>query len=483
MRQFDLFPDPEPQVAQPPAPQKAPRGGKKKARTKLPGTGAPPRAASPAKRLQPAVAGGQSSTHVSPTPPAEPKAPTEPVVLSVSQLTDVVKELLEGAFPAVDVTGEITNFSRAHSGHCYFTLKDDNAQVRAVMWRSAAARLRFDLHDGLEVVCHGGLEVYAARGTYQLVVDRIVPRGMGALELALRQLHTKLAAEGLFAPERKRPLPRFPRRIAVVTSPTGAAIKDFLEVLRRRWRGTDVWIIPARVQGERAGAEIAAGIALANRVEAEIDTLVVCRGGGSAEDLWAFNEERVVRGIAASHIPVVSAVGHEIDVTLSDLAADMRALTPSEAAELVVPSAEEMRGLLGQFGGRLRAGLSRRAALARTRLTALAASRVLRRPMERVHDLARRLDELEARATKAQHRWLDQAKHRVEKLRGKLDSLSPLQVLARGYSLTERAEDGHLVRDARTLKMGDRLRTRVARGSVLSSVEQVDDAASPGETG
>ncbi|MGD9647003.1 MAG: exodeoxyribonuclease VII large subunit [Pirellulales bacterium] len=405
------------------------------------------------------------------------------MILSVSQLTDVVKELLEGAFPAVDVTGEITNLSRAHSGHCYFTLKDDRAQVRAVMWRSAAARLRFDLQDGLEVVCHGSLEVYAARGTYQLVVDRVVPRGMGALELALRQLHAKLAAEGLFAPERKRPLPKLPRRIAVVTSPTGAAIKDFLEVLRRRWRGTDVWIIPARVQGERAGEEIAAGIALANRLAGAIDILVVCRGGGSAEDLWAFNEERVVRAIAASQIPVVSAVGHEIDVTLADLAADVRALTPSEAAELVVPSAEEMRGALVQFAQRLRSGLARRAAVARGRLTALATSRVLRRPLERIHDLARRLDELDARARKAQNRRLDQARHRVERLGGKLESLSPIQVLARGYSLTERADDGRLVHDARTLKMGDRLRTRLARGSVLSRVEAVDNAAGAENTG
>ena len=251
-------------------------------------------------------------------------------------------------------------------------------------------------------------------------------------------------------------------------------------MLRRRWRGTDVWIVPARVQGERAGAEIAAGIALANRFADAIDTLVVCRGGGSAEDLWAFNEEQVVRAIAASWIPVVSAVGHEIDVTLADLAADVRALTPSEAAELVVPSADEMRGMLRQLAGRLRAGLGRRAALARSQLAALAASRVLRRPLERIHDLSRRLDELDARAFKAQRRRLDLARHHVERLGDKLESLSPLQVLARGYSLTERADDGHLVRDARTLKMGDRLRTRFARGTVASCVEDVDGGAGPG---
>lgn len=264
---------------------------------------------------------------------AQPDLP----VLSVSELTEQLKELLEVAFPIVWVSGEISNFSRPQSGHCYFTLKDDRAQIRAVLWRGDASRVKFDLHDGLEVICQGGLDLYAPRGAYQLVIRQLQPKGMGALELALRRLREKLAAEGLFDPARKRPLPRFPRRIAIVTSPTGAAVRDFLEVLGRRWRGVDVLVVPARVQGDGAAQEVAQAIARVNRLAAPVDTLVVARGGGSLEDLWTFNEEVVVRAIHASRIPVISAVGHEIDVTLSDLVADVRALTPSEAAELIAP--------------------------------------------------------------------------------------------------------------------------------------------------
>ncbi|MEN6450088.1 MAG: exodeoxyribonuclease VII large subunit, partial [Thermoguttaceae bacterium] len=275
--------------------------------------------------------------------------------LSVSELTFQVKELIEAAFPEVWVAGEVSNFVRPQSGHCYLTLKDDQAQLKAVMWRGVASRLRFAPHDGLQVVCRGHLDLYAARGAYQLVIADIVPQGMGALELALRQLREKLSREGLFDAGRKRPLPPFARRIAVVTSPTGAAIHDFLQVLGRRWRGADVLVVPVRVQGEGAAAEIAEAIATVNRLNdaMPIDCIVVTRGGGSMEDLWAFNEEPVVRAIAASRIPVVSAVGHEIDVTLSDLAADVRALTPSEAAELVAPAAEELAAELRQVECRL----------------------------------------------------------------------------------------------------------------------------------
>ena len=230
---------------------------------------------------------------------------------------------MEVSFGSVWVAGEISNLARPQSGHCYLTLKDDQAQIRCALWRNAAARVRFDLHDGLEVVCRGRIDVYAPRGTYQLIIESIEPKGMGALELALRQLREKLAREGLFDPRRKRPLPPFVRRIAVVTSPTGAAIHDFLQVLGRRWRGADVIVVPTRVQGDGAAAEIAAAIAMANRLPLAIDCLVVTRGGGSLEDLWAFNEEAVVRAIHASRIPVISAIGHEIDVTLADLVADV----------------------------------------------------------------------------------------------------------------------------------------------------------------
>jgi exodeoxyribonuclease VII large subunit len=329
------------------------------------------------------------------------------------------------------------------------------------------------MEDGLEVVCQGHLDVYAPRGSYQLVIEQIHPRGVGALELALRKLREKLAAEGLFDPSRKRPLPKFPQRIGFVTSPTGAAIRDFLEVLRRRWRGVEVLVIPCRVQGDGAAREIAAGIAAAGRLAPRLDVLVVGRGGGSLEDLWAFNEEVVVRAIAASEIPIVSAVGHEIDVTLSDLFADRRALTPSEAAELVVPAAEEVRALLRGHQQRLQGLLRARVEAARMRLDGLASRRCFRRPFDRVYDLQRRLDELERRAAHSMKHELARRQGELETLAGKLESLSPLGVLSRGYSVTQRAETGELARDAGQLQPGERIETRLARGRVVSRVEEV----------
>src|SRR5271165_821520 len=312
-----------------------------------------------------------------------PEEPAGPQVLSVWQLTAKIKDLLEVSFGSIWVTGEISNLARPQSGHCYLTLKDDQAQIPCVLWRSAAARVRFDLQDGLEVICCGRIDVYAPRGVYQLIIESIEPKGIGALELALRQLREKLAREGLFDARRKRPLPPFVRRIAVVTSPTGAAIRDFLQVLGRRWRGADVIVVPTRVQGDGAAAEIAAAIATANRLPLAIDCLVVTRGGGSLEDLWAFNEEAVVRAIHASRIPVISAIGHEIDVTLADLVADVRALTPSEAGELVAPAAEDLLARFRQTEARLAAALRSRLAAARSRLDSVASHRAFRRPLER----------------------------------------------------------------------------------------------------
>src|SRR6476619_2276537 len=321
-------------------------------------------------------------------------SPAAQQTLSVAQLTAQIKNKLEGEFTSVWVVGEISNYSRPQSGHSYFTLKDDQAQIRAVMWRSTAAKLKFDVADGLDVVCHGHLDVYAPRGSYQLVVDELQPKGLGALELALRKLRNKLSAEGLFDAARKKKLPAFPRRVAFVTSPTGAAIHDFLQVLRRRWRGVDVLVIPARVQGDGAAEEIVAGIRLANRVLPRPDILIVGRGGGSLEDLWTFNEESVVRAIAASKIPTVSAVGHEIDVTLSDLAADVRALTPSEAAERIVPAAAEITARIGAFQERLRHAAHRRVMWLRARYDGIASQRPFRRPFDLIHDRSRQLDEL-----------------------------------------------------------------------------------------
>ncbi len=386
------------------------------------------------------------------------------------------------------------------------------------MWRGVATRLRFEPQDGMEVVCRGHVDLYAARGSYQLVIADIVPKGMGALELALRQLREKLAREGLFDPARKRPLPRFVRRIAVVTSPTGAAIRDFLQVLGRRWRGADVLVVPVRVQGDGAAAEIVAAIQTVNRLNERparlidrmvsqqisidtlgataglpssvgntvgeanrgapqftpVDVLVVTRGGGSMEDLWAFNEEPVVRAIAASEIPVVSAVGHEIDVTLSDLAADVRALTPSEAAELVAPAAEELIADLRQVERRLAAALRSRADMSRSRLDGLARSAVFRRPFQHIFELSRRLDELGGRSARAIRGLVQLARHKADTAAGRLESLSPLAVLGRGYSLTQRADDGRPVHSAGELSPGEEIITRFAQGRAASRVERIE---------
>ena len=295
----------------------------------------------------------------------------------------------------------------------------------------------------------------------------------------MRQLREKLAREGLFDPARKRPLPAFVRRIAVVTSPSGAAIHDFLQVLGRRWRGADVLIVPTRVQGEGAAVEIAAAIATANCLRPAsgcpaIDCLVVTRGGGSLEDLWAFNEEAVIRAIHASRIPVISAIGHEIDVTLSDLVADVRALTPSEAAELVAPAAEDLLARFRQTEKRLAAALRWRLTAARSRVEAITAHRVFRLPRSRIEDLALRLDELDARATRALRQRLLLARSHVQQQAARLDALSPLGVLARGYSLTQRADDGRVVRDAAELSPGDAIVTRFANGRATSRVEAVE---------
>jgi exodeoxyribonuclease VII large subunit len=394
--------------------------------------------------------------------------------LTVSELTAQIKDALEGEFASVWVEGEVSNFTRPQSGHSYFTLKDDQAQIRAVLWRSAASKLKFELADGLDVICHGHLDVYAPRGSYQLVVDQLQPKGFGALELALRKLREKLAAEGLFDPARKRKLPAFPRQLVFVTSPTGAAIRDFLEVLRRRWLGVDVLIIPARVQGDGAAQEIVAGIRLANRLVPPPDVLVVGRGGGSLEDLWPFNEEAVVRAIAASRIPTVSAVGHEVDVTLADLVADVRALTPSEAAERVVPSAEELGSRLRSHRERIVGAVLRRLTMMQTQLNALAGQRTFRRPFELVHDRSRRIDELAMRANSLVWRLIADRGSSLATLAGKLESLSPLAVLDRGYSITQDATTGVVIRSAAKLRGGETIVTRFVDGSATSHIDSVD---------
>jgi exodeoxyribonuclease VII large subunit len=395
-------------------------------------------------------------------------------ILSVTTLTQQLKALVETGFAQVFVEGEISNFSRATSGHIYLTLKDETAQIRAVLWRSAAARIRFELHDGLHVVAAGPIEVYAARGTYQLVIERLAPQGIGPLELAFRQRYEKLAAEGLFRPERKRPLPRFPRKIALVTSPMGAAVRDMLQVITRRWPACDVVILPVAVQGAAAAGEIAAALRSVHRVPG-VDVVIAGRGGGSLEDLWAFNEEIVARAIFECPIPVVSAVGHEVDVTIADLVADKRALTPSEAGEIVVPDRDDVISDLEHLTRRLQAAMRNHMHRRNVLLEGVARSRALARPLELVHDRERVVDELSDRLRRAIGRQTERARHRLEAAGCTIDALSPLKVLNRGYSLTRNAATGKTLRSATEVSAGDRIETFLAQGRLTSTVDTVEN--------
>ena len=397
-------------------------------------------------------------------------SPTDaPEVLSVGQLTAILRGVVEQCFPDVWVAGEVSNCQKAGSGHIYFTLKDADAQLKAVMWKTAASRLKFDLRDGMEVIANGALEVYPPRGQYQIICQRLQPQGIGSLELALRQLQEKLSAEGLFDAERKRPLPEFPRRIALVTSPTGAAVRDMLQILTRRWPLAKVLLMPVAVQGDGAKEQIAAALNTV-RCLPDVDVVICGRGGGSLEDLWAFNEEIVARAIAACPVPVVSAVGHEIDVTIADLVADRRALTPSEAAELVVPSVDEIRLQLLQQRERLTSALRQRARQARTMLDSLSQRRAFTRPLDAIHDRATRLDDLESRLKRAAKTLTSSARAAVDALAGQLDALSPLAVLSRGYSLTKRLSDGQVLRRAVDVQPGDQLSTLIDDGEIISQV-------------
>ncbi|WP_425617162.1 exodeoxyribonuclease VII large subunit [Anatilimnocola sp. NA78] len=400
--------------------------------------------------------------------------PAKPKVLSVSQLNAAIQGTLQTGFSSISVSGEISEVSRPQSGHIYFTLKDDTAQVRAILWRTSAMRLKFVLEEGQQVICRGDIDVYTPRGTYQLVVKQVEPQGEGALQLAFRQLQLRLAAEGLFHPARKRQLPRFPRRIGFVTSPSGAAIHDFVQVIRRRFKGVELLVIPAKVQGPGAAADIVRGIQLANRLRPALDVLVVGRGGGSIEDLWCFNEEPVVRAIFASRVPVVSAVGHEVDVTLADLVADVRALTPTEAAERVVPSGSELREQLNAFARRLKTSLANQLFSARRHLELLANRRVLTHPLDRIRERSRRLDELGTNMEQAMRRKIKRQRESLLSTAARLESLSPLQVLTRGYSVTQ-TESGDVVRRAAQVTVGDVIRTRLQHGELVSKVESIQE--------
>lgn len=393
-------------------------------------------------------------------------------VLTVSRLVGLLREVVEENFVQVVVEGEISNFAVPASGHFYFSLKDEQAQLRAVMFRTQSRLLPFRPEDGMHVLCTGSLSVYPQRGEVQLVVEGMEPCGVGGLQVAFEQLKRKLAAEGLFAPERKRPLPSFPRTIGVVTSATGAAIHDILQVLRRRAAGVRVLLRPVRVQGEQAAGEIAAAIADLN-AQGEAQVLIVGRGGGSLEDLQAFNEEVVARAIFSSRLPVISAVGHEVDVTIADLVADMRAPTPSAAAEMVMKSRLELEGHLDHLILRLAGQMESRIRLWRERVEAL--RRRLRSPAQIMAVGRARREQLAHRLIQGMARALHDEKSRLGHLSARLETLSPLKTLARGYSIVSVERTGEVVRDATTLDHGDRLWIRFARGSARASVEETGE--------
>ncbi len=404
----------------------------------------------------------------------DPEIPSANSVLSVSRLTRRLQSTLREKFVDLWVAGEVSNLTQPGSGHIYLTLGDDRAQIKAVIWRSEAEAIDFDLANGMQVICRGEIDIYPPRGVYQLLIRQLEPQGLGRQQQALKRLHAKLAAEGLFQASRKRDLPALPRLIGVITSPSGAAIQDFLQVVTRRWPDVEILIIPARVQGDSAAVEVAQGIGVASQLKRRPDVLVVTRGGGSAEDLWAFNDERLVRTIAACPIPLVSAVGHEIDVTLCDLVADVRALTPSEAGELVVPVFRQVQNTVADLQSRLQQALLKRVASARERLLNLAQRRVMQQPDHLMHIARRQVDELELRLMNLMHRHVERSDHRLAVLAGRLQAISPLNVLARGYSVTETLA-GAVVRDPAGLAVGDQLVTRLERGGFTSQVVQLQE--------
>ena len=380
--------------------------------------------------------------------------------------------LLEAGLPPCWIEGELSNFARPSSGHWYFTLKDADAQVRCAMFRGANSRVRVAPKDGMHVLLRARVSLYEARGEYQLVAEHLEEAGEGALRRRFEELKARLAAEGLFDAALKRALPRLPKRIGVVTSPTGAAIRDILHVLARRFPAVPVLIYPVPVQGTGAAAEIAAAIRLASE-RGDADVLILARGGGSLEDLWAFNEEPVARAIRASAIPVVSGVGHEVDFTIADFAADVRAPTPSGAAEIVVPDRAEWRRSLLATQERLARAWRRLGGQARERLAWLARRLELTHPRTRLAARAQRLDELEARLARALRRELAEARARLAAAARTLNAVSPLATLERGYAIVTLA-DGRVVRAARDVVPGDEVRARTASGQFAARVTTVE---------
>ncbi|MCK9273767.1 MAG: exodeoxyribonuclease VII large subunit [Syntrophales bacterium] len=434
-------------------------------------------------------------------------------ILTVSQLTSNIKILLETGFGTLWVTGEVSNLRRPGSGHIYFTLKDEECQIKAAIFRRSMETIGFDLEDGLSILCRGRLSVYAPRGEYQLIVDMAEPKGIGALQIAFEQLKRRLKAEGLF--NKKQSIPYIPNRIGVITSPSGAALRDFLQITQRRFPSMDILIVPVRVQGTEAASEISRAIETLNDIST-VDVIVITRGGGSLEDLYPFNAESVARAIYRSRIPIVSAVGHEIDFTIADFVADLRAPTPSAAAEMVVPDTRELaahirmlchrmehcyriwrnrcrerigilceriispvkaasgsRIYLDDLLGRLFYSVKKRSAEKKNRMIELDHLLYRYSPQVKIYDMRRRVDTLKKEIIVQYRHSNEKAHHRLEKTVSILQSINPLAVLSRGYSITRLLPDGDLVREIASLSEGSAVSVQVRSGIFHASVTEL----------
>ena len=396
----------------------------------------------------------------------------DPTLWTVSELTHYIRDLFEIDYRLqdVEVSGEISNFSRARSGHLYFTLKDDAAQLKCVMWRSAAERLRFQPQDGDAIIARGRLSVYEAGGVYQLYAELLTPAGRGNLALAFEQLKERLAAEGLFDPAHKRPIPPFPRKIGIVTSPDAAALRDILHVLARRCPLVSVLIAPTLVQGPEAPAQIIRALQWLDG-RSDIDTIIVARGGGSIEDLWAFNDEQVVRTIAAAQHPIISGVGHETDFTMADFVADERAPTPSAAAERAVPDLSEMQVLLRERRHRLTAVMQRNLQQYQQQVAQLRRTLIHLSPRVRLENNQQRVDNLNGRLDQAIQRQLEKRHTRLSLAQTSLTAVGPAATLQRGYAIVRRQADGQIVRTVTAVTPGDLLTIQVADGQLYTTVD------------
>ena len=397
-------------------------------------------------------------------------------IFAVSQINQYIKQQLDGDLLLQDlcISGELSNYKIYPSGHHYFTLKDAEGALRAVMFRSSAGRLRFRPENGMKVFATGRITVYPRDGAYQLYCNSLVPDGVGDLYVAFEQLKAKLQAEGLFDPAHKKPLPPYPHRIAIITSSAGAAIHDMLRILNRRYPLSKVMLLPVRVQGAEAPAEIAGAIRYANRWHLA-DVIITGRGGGSMEDLWAFNDERVARMIYASEIPVVSAVGHEPDVTISDFVADRRAATPSNAAEIVAPDQQELRQRLDAMQLRMLQSLQKQLQVDRRQVQLLSQARVLQDPMNYVLERRTRFAQLQKQLASAMRQRLAADRERFAKRAAALDAMSPLKVLGRGYALVKNGQK--LVKSTNDAKPGDRLTLQLSDGTLPAIVARPTEEA------